>query len=225
MGELTANPQARVFLVIENRFLRESLARLFRKRSELSVIGETSPSDPDSRFAELFSRCDVLVGDYLVPACLRLERGENDAAASPKVALIGMSPDENQFLQAVRAGVTGYVLADASAADVVAAVRAVARGEAVCPPRLCLALFRAIAQPARPAPVPMVPVPLDLTLRQQQLLTLVAKGLTNKEIAAQLNLSEFTVRNHIQRILRQLDAESRHEAVETIRAQGHLTTA
>jgi DNA-binding NarL/FixJ family response regulator len=71
----------------------------------------------------------------------------------------------------------------------------------------------------------MVPVPLDLTLRQQQLLTLVAKGLTNKEIAAQLNLSEFTVRNHIQRILRQLDAESRHEAVETIRAQGHLTTA
>jgi len=61
----------------------------------------------------------------------------------------------------------------------------------------------------------------DLTLRQQQLVTLVAKGLTNKEIASQLNLSEFTVRNHIHRILKQVDAESRSEAVETIRAHGY----
>jgi len=57
-------------------------------------------------------------------------------------------------------------------------------------------------------------------LRQQQLVTLVAKGLTNKEIASHLNLSEFTVRNHIHRILKQVDAGSRSEAVETIRAHG-----
>jgi len=61
----------------------------------------------------------------------------------------------------------------------------------------------------------------DLTLRQQQLVSLVAKGLTNKEIAARLNLSEYTVRNHIHRILKQVDAESRSEAVETIRAFGY----
>jgi two-component system response regulator DesR len=61
----------------------------------------------------------------------------------------------------------------------------------------------------------------DLTLRQQQLVSLVAKGLTNKEIASHLNLSEFTVRNHIHRILKQVDAGSRSEAVETIRAHGY----
>jgi len=61
----------------------------------------------------------------------------------------------------------------------------------------------------------------DLTLRQQQLVTLVAKGLTNKEIASRLNLSEFTVRNHIHNILKQVDASSRSEAVETIRAYGY----
>lgn len=60
----------------------------------------------------------------------------------------------------------------------------------------------------------------DLTLRQQQLMTLAAKGLTNKEIAAHLHLSEYTVRNHIHRILKQVDAGSRREAVETIRAYG-----
>ena len=62
---------------------------------------------------------------------------------------------------------------------------------------------------------------IDLTLRQQQLIALVAKGLTNKEIASQLNLSEFTVRNHIHRILKQLDAGSRSEAVEAIRSHGY----
>jgi DNA-binding NarL/FixJ family response regulator len=58
-------------------------------------------------------------------------------------------------------------------------------------------------------------------LRQQQLVALVARGLTNKEIASQLDLSEFTVRNHIHRILKQVDAESRSEAVDVIRASGY----
>ena len=61
----------------------------------------------------------------------------------------------------------------------------------------------------------------DLTLRQQQLVALVAKGMTNKEIASCLNLSEFTVRNHIHRILKQVDAGTRSEAVENIRSYGY----
>jgi DNA-binding NarL/FixJ family response regulator len=60
----------------------------------------------------------------------------------------------------------------------------------------------------------------DLTLRQRQLVNLVAKGLTNKEIAAQLNLSEFTVRNHIHRIMKQVDVGSRREAVKVVCDQG-----
>jgi DNA-binding NarL/FixJ family response regulator len=59
----------------------------------------------------------------------------------------------------------------------------------------------------------------NLTLRQMQLVTLVAQGLTNKEIASQLNLSEFTVKNHLYRIMKQVDAGTRYEAVETVRAQ------
>ena len=65
----------------------------------------------------------------------------------------------------------------------------------------------------------------ELTLRQQQLVTLVAKGLTNKEIASHLNLSEFAVRNHIHNILKQVDASSRSEAVETIRSYGYAISS
>jgi len=132
-----------------------------------------------------------------------------------------MDSGEEQFLAAVRSGVTGYLLQDASASDVIAAVRAVFRGEAVCPPQLCFTLFSFVAKMASEMPLRNSTSKPGLTLRQQQLVSLVAKGLTNKEIASQLNLSEFTVRNHIHRILKQVDVGSRGEAVEAIRAHGY----
>jgi DNA-binding NarL/FixJ family response regulator len=132
-----------------------------------------------------------------------------------------MDSDEEHFLAAARSGVTGYLLQDASASDVVSAVRAVFRGEAVCPPQLCFTLFRCVAKMASEMPLRNSTSKPDLTLRQQQLVTLVAKGLTNKEIASRLNLSAFTVRNHIHRILKQVDVGSRSEAVEAIRAHGY----
>jgi two-component system NarL family response regulator len=117
--------------------------------------------------------------------------------------------------------VTGYLLKDASAADVTAAVRAVARGEASCPQQMCTLLFQTVAQMERNKQVKKSTDKMGLTLRQQKLMKLVAKGLTNKEIAEELHLSEYTVKNHMSRILKQLDAENRSEAVETVRECGY----
>jgi two-component system NarL family response regulator len=212
----------RVFLLIENRLLRESLVRLFRNRPDLLVVGQSGHPGATARCV-LDSQCDVLVIDSLetrlFPANIAHESGDR---ASFRVVVIAMDSNEEQFLAAVRSAVTGYLLQDASASDVVAAVRAVFRGEAVCPPQLCSTLFRSFAQMAREMPVQSATPKPNLTLRQQRLVALVAKGLTNKEIASHLNLSEFTVRNHIHRILKQVDAINRSEAVETIRAHGYL---
>jgi two-component system NarL family response regulator len=207
--------------LIENRLLREALVRLFRKRPDLSVVGQGGQADATTREVS-DSKCDVLV----IASFQTRWHPTNFALASVgqlglKTVLIGMDTDEEQFMAAVRSGVTGYLLKDASASDVIAAVRAVSRGEAVCPPQFCSTLFRFVAQMAREVPVQSATPKPDLTLRQQQLVALVAKGLTNKEIASHLNLSEFTVRNHIHRILKQVDAGSRSEAVETIRAYGY----
>jgi two-component system NarL family response regulator len=211
----------RVFLLIENRLVRETLVRLFRKRPDLCVVGQGCSAEA---LDALNSQCDIVVLDdiqILAPLSARLTDGQ-EASSAVGVVLIGMEEDEEQFLQAVRSGVSGYLLNDASANDVVVAVRAAARGEAVCPPRLCLALFRAMVRLAQEAPVqaPRRSFP-GLTIRQQQLISLVAKGLTNKEIALQLNLSEFTVKNHMHRIMKQVEAESRHEAVQVARASGY----
>jgi len=210
----------RVFLMMENRLLREALIRLFRKRSDLVVVGD-GPTDATA-FPMMEMQFDVLLIDSFQtrwPAA-KIAR-ETRGHAAYKAILIGMEPDEELFMAAVRSGVMGYLLKDTSASELVAAVRAVYRGEAVCPPQLCSTLFRFVAHVIEESPVKRSAPRPDLTMRQQQLMALVAKGLTNKEIAAHLSLSEFTVRNHIHRVLKQVDATSRSEAVETIRAYGY----
>jgi len=208
-------------MMMENRLLREALIRLFRKRSDLVIVGYNGATDTTPSHL-LETQFDVLLIDSFQTAWPAAKTArETGGQTAYKAVLIGMEPDEELFLAAVRSGVVGYLLKDASAADLVAAVRAVYRGEAVCPPQLCSTLFRFVAHMIEETPVKHpVPKP-DLTIRQQQLMVLVAKGLTNKEIASQLNLSEFTVRNHIHNILKQLDASSRSEAVQTIRAYGY----
>ena len=219
----TISPDAptRVFLLIENRLVRETLLRLFRKRSDLCVVGEGCSSEAVD---VLNSQCDILVLDdlqMLSPRGARLLDGRQ-TAGTMGIVLIGMEENESQFLLAVRAGISAYLLNDASASDVVTAVRAAARGEAVCPPKMCLALFHVVAQHARETMPRIKPKSLHgLTIRQQQLISLVAKGLTNKEIAFRLNLSEFTIKNHIHRIMKQVEAESRSEAVQAARASGY----
>ena len=138
-----------------------------------------------------------------------------------------MDDDPHIFLKAVQLGVCGYVLKDASAGDIVSAIRSAAEGDAVCSPRLCMALFQHIAGEFRKRPAMAdrhARIKFGLTHRQSQLVALVARGLTNKEIAASLNLSEFTVKNHLSRIMKQVDVDSRHEAVDRIREGGYLPT-
>lgn len=214
-----------VFFLIENRLLREALVRLFRKRPDFRVAGQSGQTDLTIQ-EMLDANCDVLVVSSFQSNWLAATFTLESAVQSGfKIVAIGMEPDENQFMAMIRAGVTGYLLKDASASDVAYAVRAVFHGEAICPPQLCSTLFRFVAQMPKEAGTQGIPSGSDLTLRQQQLVSLVAQGLTNKEIASRLNLSEFTVRNHIHRILKQLDAETRSEAVNVARASGYRISA
>src|SRR5215510_2012848 len=216
-----ATRAVRIFLLVGNRLLRDTLLRLFRKPADVSIVGQGSPSATPSTDVQE-SNCDVILTDSIPAPVVLADDPAPPALPNAEVLLVGMEDDEDQFLSAVRAGSSGYLLKDASAADVLSAVRSVSRGEAVCPPRLCLTLFKWVADEARETSRGSDSRP-SLTIRQQQLVSLVARGLTNKEIASELNLSEFTVKNHLHRIMKQVDAESRHEAVESARAYGYLT--
>jgi DNA-binding NarL/FixJ family response regulator len=170
------------------------------------------------------SNCGVLLLDSLTSAhAIKLLSELYERAPEVKVVLFGMDDDPQVFLRAVHLGVSGYVSKEASATEIIAAVRAVAQGEAVCPPKLCMALFHEAAHEyhERPAITDReARIKFGLTHRQSQLVALVANGLTNKEIAASLNVSEFTVKSHLRRIMKQVKAESRFEAVDLIRNAG-----
>jgi DNA-binding NarL/FixJ family response regulator len=219
--ESVRESKIRVFLMIENRLLRDTLAHLLRRQRDVELSGmagsrETNPEEVVNR------GCDVALFDFVDPEWIAVVRKKSqEKGRAIKIILIGMDTERAPLLEAVRCGVTGYLLKDASVADVTAAVRAVARGEASCPPQICTLLFQTVAQMKRNKQVNKSTEKMGLTLRQQKLMKLVAKGLTNKEIAEELHLSEYTVKNHMFRILKQLDAESRSEAVETLRECGH----
>jgi len=147
------------------------------------------------------------------PSNLRFISRVRDLYPHVHVVMVGMDPKEGPFLSAVRAGVSGYLLNEASAPEVIAAIRAISQGAAVCPPQLCLALFKSVAGSGRFVP-DIQKMDRRLTRRQQELMPMIARGLTNKEIASHLNLSEQTVKNHIHRLLRRVGATDRLEVAE-----------
>jgi len=216
-----------VYLLAENRLLRESLARLLQKRAGLCVVGA-------GRFTQTSieeiaaSRCEVILTDRLSSAeDLEFHRELTAQLPHIKIILFGMDEDPAAFLRAASLGVPGFLLKEASAQEITATVRSVAQGEASCPPRLVMTLIQHVACMARANPrfsdqeSSLRP---SLTRRQLELVSLVAQGMTNKEIAANLNLSEFTVKNHIRRIMKQVDADDRHHAVAVVRAHGLALT-
>ncbi len=225
--ELKLSPQVGVYLLTENRLLRDTLARLLKKRAEINVVGVSRHSE-SVKDEIISSHCDVVLTDCFDntarPTFLRDVLAQDSRV---KLLLFGMNEDPDVFLKAVFLGICGYLLKEASAAEIVAAVRAAVRGEATCPPSLCMSLIQHLSKKRQERLETSAPQSGDckaLTPRQLQLIRLVANGLTNKEIAAALNLSQFTVKNHIRRVMRQMEAASRHDAVNLVRATGQLTT-
>jgi DNA-binding NarL/FixJ family response regulator len=208
-----------VFILAENRLLREALTRLLNKRSDLRVVGACAFA-PQVVPQIAAAAPDVLLADSIAATPnSQFLREVRTAIPGLKVVMIGMEANRESFLQAVRDGVVGYMLKDASAMEVASAVRAVTNGQAVCPPDLCLSLFEHVAAQRTHFSF-RLKHDLGLTRREQQLVQMIDRGLTNKEIASQLNLSEQTVKNHIHRMLRKLGASNRLVAVELCRVPG-----
>jgi DNA-binding NarL/FixJ family response regulator len=219
----TSESPIRIYLLAQNRLVREVLVRMFRKRMDLTVVGVNHDS---ARAIEELTviPCDLLLLDSLdtlraigqtVMATERLRQ--------VKIVLFGMEEDPECFLRAVRLGVSGYLPKDASSAQMIGAVRNVMQGEAICTPKLCKLMFEVVSKSLLPNSETVGQgsnMVNDLTCRQRQLMALVAKGMTNKEIAASLQLSQFTVKNHIRRVMTHLRAASRHQAVDVIRTSG-----
>jgi DNA-binding NarL/FixJ family response regulator len=213
----------RVFVAAENRLLREALARVLIKGGCIEVIA-TDSAAPFHTDSLLDARPDILLLTSRGSLQEDLSAIQQVRAAAPavRILLIGMAKNEREFLQCVRAGISGYLLRDASAGEVLQGVQAVHAGEAVCPGALCAALFRYFESDTASLPCASGRRRLGLSRRELQLIPLIAQGLTNKEIANHFSLSEQTVKNHLYRMKHKIGAEDRLEMVQLYRTQGFL---
>jgi len=237
----------RVFVAAENRLLRGALSRMLTKNGDIEVVtveaaelftkaAECAAQDslqkddlplssaPETPFLPAIHDAEILLLSSKGNLDQDLAEIRRVRSASPEllILLIDASGDETNFLQCIRAGVRGYLPRDASAEDVVEAVKAIHSGKAVCPDSLCAALFRYIEREATCFPSASVHQRLGLTRREQQLIPLVSEGLTNKEIANRFCLSEQTVKNHLYRMKQKVGAGDRLGIVHVCRTQGFM---
>ncbi len=205
----------RVFVLADNRLLRDALTRVITRKGDIQAVGSAAFSNGSIDLVPV-TDFEVLLIDWASAGQDLLDKLSDFRVRWPrrKMVLIGVKCAPESLLGVVEAGVLGILLEDASASDVAAAVRAVMRGQAVCPPALCLHLFEYIYRQARTLPNTWIRTRLGLTRREQQLVPLIARGLTNKEIALHLHLSEQTVKNHIHRMLHKTGVSDRLEVVE-----------
>jgi DNA-binding NarL/FixJ family response regulator len=196
---------------------------LLKKYSDVEVAGVYCRA-PLDHLALIGSGAEVLLlascGDLL--ADLSVIRNVRSAEPSVEIVMLGAVGEEAEFLQCVRAGVHGYLPRDASMDEILRAVRDVRSGSAVCPGKLCARLFRYFESEAKSLPSATIHQRMGLTRREQQLIPLVARGMTNKEIANHFSLSEQTVKNHLYRMKHKIGADDRLSIVHMCRLQGFM---
>jgi DNA-binding NarL/FixJ family response regulator len=215
----TGNVVVPIFLVGEVRFYREGLTRLLAEERSLQVVGSGPPDESSLRsIAHLRPRV-VLIDSAIARHVVFVVRTV-DASPGCAVIALGVRDDEKEVMGCAEAGVAGYVAATASASEVAQSLRTLLCGSFPCPSATASVLLRNVtAASLRPPREP----DSNLTRRESDVLSLVDRGLSNKEIAAALSIELATVKNHVHNILGKLGVSRRGVAAARMRMlpRGH----
>ncbi len=192
------------------------MTSLINETADFQVVGEVS-SGPEAVRVALAQQPDLVLMDVHMPEGGGVEavRQLREARPDLPVLMLTVSEKDGDLLEAIRAGARGYLLKNVDPEDLLKALRQAAVGQAVIDPALTERLFHHLQSSAANS---------SLSLRETEILQLVAEGCTNREIATRLYVSENTVKTHIARILGKLDVTTRSQAVSLAHARGWLPT-
>ena len=203
----------RILLVDDHPVVRTGLRGMLEAESDLSVVGEAASGSEAVELART-SEPDVVLMDLRMPGLDGVGATERILAESREARIVVLTTYEtdSDILRAVEAGAAGYLLKDATPAELAGAIRAAHRGETVLAPSVASRLVDQVRRPV-----------VRLSSREREVLGLVATGKTNADIGAALHITEATVKTHLLRIFNKLDVSDRTAAVTTATARGLLS--
>jgi DNA-binding NarL/FixJ family response regulator len=195
-----------VVLADDQRVVREGLASLLGLLPDLDVLGTASDGEEAVALVERL-RPDVVLMDLRMPRCdgVTATRRLREQGSTTHVIVLTTYADDRSVVEALRAGARGFLTKDAGAEEIERAIAAVVRGDAAIDPAVQHHLVDAVTAPPE--------LPDGLTPREVEVLTLIAQGLSNREIAARLFVSEATVKSHVNHIFTKTGVRDRAQAV------------
>lgn len=218
----------RLLLIEDNRLVRDGISAIIRRQSDMKIVA-TSGDSGTIRTAEKFRPHVVLVDlDLRSQGCLDTVGLLREVVPEAKVIVMDLDPAQSRIVEYVRAGVAGFLLQDATLDDSLRTIRSVAGGEKVLPARLTRTLFSQIVE-LPPVPggekkrfrgSPELRPTVRLTSREQEIIELIAEGLSNKDIARRLNVATYTVKSHVHNILEKLSLHTRLQLANYAHAHG-----
>lgn len=210
----------RLLIVDDHEMVREGLKAMLRAEPDFTIVGDAANAEQAFELIER-ERPDVVLLDVRLPGVSGIDICRTVSEHYPEMAIIILTTftDENLVAQCIQAGARGFIVKDVERFDLKRSIRAVARGEAALDPKAAVAV---LAQLRRTPSVNQEPLPEPLSSQQLVILRLVAQGLSSREIATRLYLSENTVKGYVQEILHRLGVKNRTEAVMVAVKQGWL---
>jgi DNA-binding NarL/FixJ family response regulator len=208
----------RILVAEDHPLFRKGMISLLSSVPELAVVGEAATGEEAvTRSAEL--QPDVVLMDLQMPQLNGIEATRRILQESPniRVLVVTLFEDDDSIFLALRAGARGYALKDADEEEMVHAIRAVGRGEAIFSPTIATRVLAYFASPQPTAPPQAFPT---LTDREREILHLIAQGHPNPAIARQLSLSTKTVGNYVSNIFTKLQVADRAQAIVRAREAG-----
>ena len=208
-----------VVILADIRLYREGLADVLGRQADVRVIG-TATGDMAGVAGVGQANPDVALVDMAMLDNASVVRSLAAAVPGIKVLALAVPETESHVVACAEAGIAGYVPREGTLDDLIAALHGVARGEAFCSPRITAVLLRRIA--VLTAQQPDLAATDRLTRREIEVLDLIDRRLTNKEIAEQLSIELATVKNHVHNILEKLQIRGRDDAAAWLRSHRHF---
>lgn len=207
--EPSPRPTIKVFVVSDVRFYREGLSQVLASTDGIVVLGTEPGTDEGLRLAAQLQP-DVVLLDTTMAGGVWIVQQFADAMPATKIVALAVPQSEEDLIVLLEAGVLGYVTREQSLDEVVATIISVVREEMVCSPKMRTLVVKRVRALAAEYPPP---VHARLTTRELEILDLIAHGLSNKEIAYELQIEPATVKNHVHNILEKLQVQTRTAAV------------